>query len=173
MSTADGRVIGTTQILHNGPAASRWNLVIMGDGYQASQRGRYATDAQQFVTALLATPPFDHLRRAINVFRIDVSSTDAGADDPAACGGTGAKARTYFDATFCSGGIRRLLVVNTTTALQVAAARVPQFHMAMMMVNSTVYGGSGGQVAVFSRAGSQRDRSARDGSHRFPARGRV
>ena len=32
MSTADGRVIGTTQILNNGPAASRWNLVIMGDG---------------------------------------------------------------------------------------------------------------------------------------------
>jgi IgA Peptidase M64 len=152
MSTADGTVIGTTQILNNGPAANRWNLVIMGDGYQTSQLGQYATDVQQFVTSLLTTPPFDHLQHAINVFRIDVSSTDAGADDPAACGGTGATARTYFDATFCSGGIRRLLVVNTTTALNVAASRVPQFHMAMVMVNSTVYGGSGGHVAVFSRA---------------------
>lgn len=87
MSTADGTVIGTTRILNNGPAANRWNLIIMGDDYQTNQLGRYATDAQQFVTSLLTTPPFDHLQRAINIFRIDVSSTDAGADDPAACGG--------------------------------------------------------------------------------------
>jgi hypothetical protein len=62
MSTADGTVIGTTQILNNGPAANRWNLVIMGDGYQTSQLGQYATDVQQFVTSLLTTPPFDHLQ---------------------------------------------------------------------------------------------------------------
>lgn len=107
---------------------------------------------QQFVTTLLTTPPFDRLQRAINVFRIDVSSTDA---------------------TFCTGGIRRLLVVNTTTALSVAASRVPQFHMAMVMVNSTVYGGSGGQVAVLSRASGADEIALHEMGHRVPARRRV
>ena len=152
MGTSDGRVVGTTQIVNAGPPSQRWNVVVMGDGYQASQLPQFAGDAQTFATALLSTPPFDSLRTAINVFRVDVASTDSGADDPAACGGTGATARTYFDASFCTAGIRRLLVVNNGTALSVAAAQVPAFHVVMVIVNSTVYGGSGGQVGVFSLA---------------------
>ena len=60
--------------------------------------------------------------------------------------------RTYFDATFGSNGIRRLLTCNTRTALQTAAARVPEFSVALVVVNSDVYGGSGGGVATFSLA---------------------
>ncbi|HEX8744215.1 MAG TPA: M64 family metallopeptidase [Thermoleophilaceae bacterium] len=152
MSVTDGTVVGTVQILNNGPATHRWNLVLMGDGYQAAQLGKFANDAQSFVNTLLATPPFDTFRKAINVFRVDVSSTDAGADDPVACGGTGATARTFFDAAFCNSNLQRLLTVNQTTALTVASAQVPQFHQAMVIVNSTVPGGSGGAVATFSTA---------------------
>jgi IgA Peptidase M64 len=152
MSTADGNVVGTTRILNSGDPATRWNLVLLGDGYQAGQLGQYANHAQQFVNTLVTTPPFDKLRAAINVFRVDVTSTDSGADDPRPCGGTGATAATYFDATFCNQGIRRLLVANNTTALAVARAQVPQWHTIVMIVNSTVYGGSGGSVAVYSLA---------------------
>src|SRR6202022_1378805 len=95
--------------------------------------------------------PFSSIIAAVNVFRVDVASTDSGADDPAACGGTGATARTYFDAAFCNQGIRRLLTVNTNTAVSTAASQVPEVHMGLVIVNSTVYGGSGGPVAVFSR----------------------
>ena len=150
MGTGDGTVVGTTQIVNNGPPTARWNLVIMGDGYQSAQLGQFANDVQSFVNILFATPPFDTLRRAVNVYRVDVSSTDSGAADPTACGGTGAVPRTYFDASFCHNGIRRLLEVNTTTALAVAGAQVPQWNMVMVIVNSTVYGGSGGGVATFS-----------------------
>src|SRR3712207_1700576 len=112
MTTADGSVLGTTKIVDNGPSAIRWDMVLMGDGYQPDQMDQYEADVQRFVDALFATPPFDEMRPAINVDRVDVSSTDSGADDPTACGGSGATARTYFDATFCSNNIRRLLVVN-------------------------------------------------------------
>ena len=88
---------------------------------------------------------------AVNVYRIDVASTDSGADDPAQCGGTGATAATYFDASFCTAGIRRLLVVDEGTAITVAGGLVPGFDMIFVIVNSTVYGGSGGPVAVFSK----------------------
>jgi hypothetical protein len=152
MGTSDGSVIGTTQIVNHGPATQRWNLVILGDGYQAAQLSQFHNDAQSFVNTLFATPPFGQMQSAINVFRIDVSSTDSGADDPAACGGPGTTARTYFDAAFCNGGIRRLLEVNNSTVMTVVNAQVPQWHMLIVIVNSTVYGGSGGQVACFSLA---------------------
>jgi hypothetical protein len=120
----------------------------------------YANDAQALVDALFTTPPFPErfffdttpLYRAINVYRIDVSSTDSGADDPTACAGTGAVAATYFDAAFCNDGLRRSLQVNNATVINVANAQVPQWHMVMALVNSPIYGGSGGQVATFSMA---------------------
>jgi hypothetical protein len=153
MSDNDGRVVRTTRIVDHGPASARWNIAIMGDGYREAELGQFATDADGIATALLATAPFDRLRTAINVFRIDVASTDSGAADPVRCGGTGAAPRTFFDAKFCGDDrIRRLLVVKNRTALKVAARQVPQFHVAMVLVNSTVYGGSGGQVAVLSLA---------------------
>ena len=37
MSTSEGYVIGTTKLVDHGPDSARWNLVILGDGYQASE----------------------------------------------------------------------------------------------------------------------------------------
>jgi len=150
MTTSDGIVIGTTTVVDHGPRALRWNLVIMGDGYQQNQLGQYANDVQNFVNKLQSTDPFNIMWNAINVYRVDVSSTDSGADDPTTCGGTGSSPRTYFDAAFCNNGVRRLLVVNNTTAFAVVNQQVPEHDMVMVIVNTTVYGGSGGNVAVFS-----------------------
>src|SRR6202140_3761035 len=152
MGTSDGSVLGTTKIVDNGPATQRWNLVILSEGYRSTEMAQFATDAQQFANTLFATPPFDRLRTAINIYRVDVTSTDSGAKDPVVCGGTGANPHTYFDASFCINNIRRLLVANNATVLSVVGAQVPQWHMAMVAVNSNVYGGSGGAVATFSKA---------------------
>jgi hypothetical protein len=158
MTTSDGSILGTTKIVDHGPASSRWNLVILGDGYRQrawwrpSQISKYHDDVQSFVDQFHRTHPFDKLWDAINIYRVDVVSRDSGADDPKDCGGTGATARTYFDATFCNYGIRRLLMVNSRTALSVAASQVPEVHETAVVVNSTAYGGSGGAVAVFSLA---------------------
>ncbi|WP_077800218.1 M64 family metallopeptidase [Streptomyces sp. JHA26] len=152
MTTADGTVLGTTKIVDSGPAARRWNLVITGDGYTGAQMGQFADDARSFADTLLATPPFDSLRDAVNVHRVDVRSTGSGAADPAECGGSGAAPRTYFDASFCTNGVRRLLVVDDTTVLTLAGDQVPQWNMVIVAVNSTVYGGSGGSVAAYSLA---------------------
>ena len=152
MSTADGTVLGTTKIVDNGPAAQRFNLLILSEGYRSTEMAQFASDAQQFANTLFTTSPYDRIRTAINVYRVDVTSTESGAADPAACGGTGTSPRTYFDGSFCNNGIRRLLEVNNTTVLSVASAQVPQWHMALVIVNSSVYGGSGGAVATFSKA---------------------
>ena len=153
MTTADGSVLGTSQIYGSAPRNRAFNVVMMGDGFTSAQQGDLNTACADFLTAFLATKPYDRLAPAINVFRVNVTSTDSGADDPVATGGTGATPRTYFDSSFGNGGIRRLLECNSTTALTVAAAQVPEFSVVLVVVNSTVYGGSGGSVGTYSLAG--------------------
>jgi hypothetical protein len=155
MSTSDGYVVGTTKVVDHGPNSQRYNLVLLGDGYQASELGKYHTDVQNFLDTMRATAPYNDLWCGINVHRVDVVSTDSGADDPGTCAdgsaGTGATPRTYFDSTFCGdGNIRRLLTCDSTSAKNVAEAQVPEVHVTIVIVNSSQYGGSGGAVATVS-----------------------
>lgn len=157
MGAADGFINGTQKIVDHGPNSQRYNIVILGDGYRTAELYKYHADVQGFVDTLRATAPFGDLWCGINIHRVDVTSTDSGADDPATCGdaspGSGTLARTYFDATFCGGNlVRRLLTCDSVSARNVAQAQVPEVHMALVVVNSTMYGGSGGAVATFSMA---------------------
>jgi hypothetical protein len=161
MGAQDGSIGATTKIVDHGPNGLRWNLVILGDGYRESEIPRYHDDVQNFVKALHDTPPFTELWPRINIHLIDVTSTDSGADDPADCpdtsvpAGSGAAPRTFFDAIFCSAGpggarLARLLTVDSSRAQEAASARVLEVHQALVIVNSSKYGGSGGPVAVCS-----------------------
>lgn len=154
MSASDGYVVGTTKIVDHGPDSVRWNLVIIGDGYQASEMTKYHTDVENFLSTLSITPPYDELFCGINVHRIDVVSTDSGADDPGCAGGAATTVNTYFDATFCTifagNPLDRLLSVDATLALSVASAQVPLRHQVLCIVNSSKYGGSGGAIATCS-----------------------
>lgn len=152
MSTTDGAVLGSTQIFGSAPRNRAFNVVLLAEGFIAAQQNDFNNACMAFVNAFRVTPPFDELAPAINVFRVNVSSTDSGADDPASAGGTGATVRTYFDATFGGNGIRRLLICNATTALTVAATQVPEFTVVLVVVNSTIYGGSGGSIGTYSLA---------------------
>src|SRR5262247_2449500 len=103
MSASDGYIGGTTKIVDHGPNSSRWNLVFLGDGYQASELTQYHNDVERVMDLMYATAPFHNQWSGINVHRIDVVSTDSGADDPVDCpdpeGTTpsGAAPRTYYD----------------------------------------------------------------------------
>ena len=88
MATSDGSVLGTTQVFGNSPRNRAFNVVLLAEGFTAAQQNDFNTACTGFVEAFRATPPFDELSPAINVFRVNVTSTDSGADDPAAAGGT-------------------------------------------------------------------------------------
>jgi hypothetical protein len=152
MGTSDGQVLGLTKIADAGAPAQRWNVVIVSEGYRSDEMAQFATDADQFANTLLTTAPYDRLRAAINVFRVDVTSTESGARDPTSCGGTGAKPKTFFDASFCKNGIRRLLVGNSGRVVKVVSKLLPQWHVSLLQVNSPIHGGSGGEVPTFSKA---------------------
>jgi len=157
MGASDGFVVGLTKLVDHGPPTSRWNLVIIAEGYQVGEMSKFHQDANVFVDALFHTPPFDERWCGINIYRLDVASNDSGADDPAGgtCTGTGAVKNTYFDAAFCSSGIPRLLTINDALATSTVSTYVPQYHVIVAIVNSTIYGGGGAYpggppVAVYS-----------------------
>jgi hypothetical protein len=149
---SNGEVLGITKIADAGDPKLRWNVVIVSEGYRSAEMAQFKTDADQFATTFLTTAPYDRLRTAINIYRVDVTSTESGARDPTGCGGTGAKPKTFFDASFCTSGIRRLLVGNSGRVIKVVKNLLPQYHVALLQVNSTVHGGSGGEVPTFSKA---------------------
>jgi hypothetical protein len=157
MGVNDGVVKGTTLIYDSGSTAERFNLVLVAEGYRESELGVFAKDCEDFVDVLFAEPPFDEFVCAINVFRVDVASKDSGANDPTACGGTGQNPKTYFDATFCTGGVRRALSCNTSLVQDVVQQQVPAYHSAQVIVNSPIYGGTGGDVGVSSHATKKDD----------------
>lgn len=130
MTTSDGYIIGTTKVVDHGPASLRYNLVFLGDGYSASEMTKYHNDVRDAIDGIYATAPFNELWCGINVYRVDVVSTDSGIDDPASCSdgsvGSGASVHTYFDATTCGDGtVRRLVTINNASAFAVASAQVP------------------------------------------------
>jgi hypothetical protein len=154
MGLSDGQVIGTVKVIDHGPPSRRFNLVLVSEGYQSSELGSFTIVAQQFIDYLFSTPPFDNLKCAFNIYRIDVSSSESGADNPSACGGDGSVKATRFDASFCNSGIQRLLCVNSQAVIDVTDAAMPEWHQILVIVNSTIYGGSGGHVAVTSTGGT-------------------
>lgn len=154
MSTSDGYVVGSTKVVDHGADNLRWNLVIVGDGYQADELDTYHTDVENFLAQFRTTPPLDEMFCGINVHRIDVVSTESGADDPGCGGNPAVTADTYFDATFCSlwsgAPLERLLTIDSASALSVAGSYVPMYHQVLCIVNSNKYGGAGGTVATAS-----------------------
>jgi hypothetical protein len=145
MGISDGTVNGIAKILNNGSDNIRLNVVLVAEGFQASEQAAFDTACSEFVTTLQAEPWYAVLGGAINVHRLNVSSNDSGADDPATCAdastGSGTLVNTYFDATYCNGGIRRCLSGNSTLVRNTLDDNLPQWHAAAVLVNSSERGG--------------------------------
>ncbi|MGH9719596.1 MAG: M64 family metallopeptidase, partial [Bryobacteraceae bacterium] len=144
MGASDGTILGSTKILNNGPDNARMNIVLVGDGFKATEQSAFNTRCDEFVAALQAEPWYPAVGGAINVFRLNVTSTDSGADDPAGCSdepGDGTVAATFFDSTFCTGGVHRCLAPNWLAVKTALDANLPQWYAGAVLVNTTKRGG--------------------------------
>lgn len=153
-----------TTILNNGSSANRIDMVILGDGYTAAELGKYATDVQTLVDRFFAQEPYKEYRHYFNVHRIDVTSHQSGADHPE----LGTSVDTALDAAYNCAGIPRLICVNMTkvnTVLQNSIPSAASRDMILVVVNDSVYGGSGGAVAVASTNVSSLDILVHESGH--------
>ena len=88
-----------TAIRTNGPTANRINLVMLSDGYQASELGTFLRDATNMMASLMASPPYQEYSNYFNFFAISVASAQSGSDHYTP---TVTLVNTYFNSTFDS-----------------------------------------------------------------------
>ena len=140
----------TATILNNGRPENRVDLAIVGDGYTSAEQGKFHTDVDSMLQAMFQQEPFKEYKPYFNVHRIDVVSTQSGADHPERT--PPISVATAFDATYNCNGIVRLICVNTVKVSTVVNANLTpaQRDLRLVIVNDPEYGGSGGAVAVAS-----------------------
>jgi hypothetical protein len=146
-----------TTIVNNGPPSNRVDVVFLGDGYTQSDltAGAYDGHIQSYVNYMFGpggalNDPFDRYAKFFNIHKIDLVSSQSGADKPA----QGIFVNTALDAAYGSSGLERLLTISTTKANTARNQNLVgtgiTADMQLAVVNSTQYGGSGGSWAVFA-----------------------
>lgn len=142
----------------NGPTTNRLNVVVLAEGYMTNQLSGFLYDATNAVNNLLGQQPYQEYKRYFNAYAIFVASAQAGSDHPVS-GGT--LKNTYFNSSFDSYGISQLLTIPPNNyngnysqgqgkVDTLLAALMPEFDLAVMVVNDPEYGGSGGTILITS-----------------------
>lgn len=155
--TAYSQVYPVTTILNNGSQDKRINLVFLGDGYTSAQQSTYITNVTSIKNALFAQSPFLEYQNFFNVYAIQVPSLEEGAKHAGTATDVTEPAspivnpNNYFGSRFDVSNIHRLLAPANNALIQSAlASNTPYYDQVFILVNSTVYGGSGGTYATSS-----------------------
>ena len=142
---SDGMVIGSAKLLNIGLDDQRMNIVLVAEGFRDTQQDDFDALCDEFVIALQAEPWYPAVGGAINVWKLNVSSTDEGADDPLDCpdeAGDGTVAATYFDATFCADNANhRCLAANWPLVNTTLTTAIPVWYAGAVIVNTPKRGG--------------------------------
>jgi hypothetical protein len=150
--------VSATKIRNTGRDDNRFVIAILGDGFTQTNlmAGVFSNKVSGFLSTFFATSPWNNYASAVNVYRVDIISNQSGADyEDAAPGAGGTPKDTYLDAEFWVGGIERCLFLDGNGIARAVAAAdslvgVGVWDQVLVFVNSTKYGGCGGQVAVSS-----------------------
>ncbi len=138
-----------------GPAASRFNLVVMGDGYTAAELPKFREQVDKHLNILWSIEPFKSYRNYLNVYAIEIPSPQSGVDcDPDL---TSPKVDTPLQMGLwggCNAGsVQRLLTVSSSAAASYAdlvAGTTSGNRQILAIGNSDTYGGAGGSYATAS-----------------------
>jgi hypothetical protein len=163
-----------TTIVTNGPASRRINIVVLAEGYTSNQVSLFQTHATTTVNNLLTVSPYTDYRSYFNAFAIFVPSRQAGSDHPS----RGEFRDTYFNSTFDSYGIDRLVTIPPNNfdsnysngrgkVDQLLQQLMPEYDLAILLVNDLEYGGSGGEVLITSRSSLSAEIVRHESGHTF------
>jgi hypothetical protein len=136
-----------TTVLNSGSTSTRYDMVILGDGYQALEQARFNSDVNAFLAGLFAKTPYSGFTPWFNVHTVFRASADSGASQPDVT--PPIVKNTAYSASYNTGGTARCLYIqNTSQALADAALAPANEGRVLVMVNDSRYGGCAGQFAV-------------------------
>ena len=151
----------TVRIRDNGPDTENVVITILGDGFTAGEQDDFIAAATLVANEILAFHPFSSFEDSVNVTAIKVISNESGArrDHP-----TDPNYRpdvdNFFHSTFWADGFTQRLLypahwptgdfAGFHRVFQVVDAHTPIYDVIVLLVNTTTYGGAGGDFAVSS-----------------------
>ena len=140
-------------VISSGTTETRYDIVVLGDGYQASEQAQFDQDVLTFLTSLFQREPYATFSAYYNVHSVFRASNESGADRPDE--NPPVFVDTAYDATYGHGGVGRCLyITNSSQALADAALAPANEGRVLVLVNDDRYGGCAGMFAV-SYTGSQ------------------
>lgn len=148
-------------------SANRVDILVLGDGYTAAEQALFNSDAESLRVAMFDYVPYKQYANMVNWTTTFNASAQSGSDHPpyqAGCttssccadtaaqsdpkaAGAGTFVNTAFDGKFCTSQIHRLVTINSSK-IYAAAAAFPGWDQLVVLLNDSVYGGSGGSIAV-------------------------
>jgi len=137
-------------IMKSGHPADKVDLLLLGDGYTAAERGKFKRDAKRLADALFAVSPFAERRGDFNVWGLCPPAAESGISRPS----TGIHRRSPAGTTYDAFGSERYVLTFDNRAFRDLAAWAP-YDVVEILVNGETYGGGGifgiyGTVAVDS-----------------------
>ncbi len=148
-------------------SGNRVDILVLGDGYTAAEQALFNSDAETLRVAMFDYVPYKQYANLVNWTTTFNASAQSGSDHPpylAGCtsttccadtaaqsdpkaAGAGMFVSTAFDGKFCTSQIHRLVTINSSK-IYAAASAFPGWDQLVVLLNESVYGGSGGSIAV-------------------------
>ena len=125
--------------VHKGGDANRKvDIVIVPDGYTASQMSQFKKDCEKFKNEFFKYEPYTSHKSDFNIHAVLAPSQESGVDEPC----KGIWKNTIVSCSYWSLGSERYLMTTDNKTLRDVAANAP-YDQIYILVNSTKYGGGG------------------------------
>ncbi len=126
------------ELLNNGDSATKVDLLILGDGYTATERPKFEKDARRLVEILFGVDPFKSRKSDFNVWGLSPASAESGIARPS----TGRYRRSPVGATYDAFGSERYVLTFDNRAFRDIASVAP-YDVVEILANGQTYGGGG------------------------------
>jgi len=125
-------------VIENGPPRDKVDLLLLGDGYTASEMDKWRRDARRMADTLFAVSPFKEHRQDFNVWAIDTPAGQSGVSRPS----DGVYRRSPLGAAYDAFGSERYVLTFDNQRLREVASAAP-YEFIEIVVNDRKYGGGG------------------------------
>jgi hypothetical protein len=133
------------ELQKTGDPASKVDLLVLGDGYTAAERGKFEKDARRFTDALFAASPFHEHQKDFNVWGLCPAAEESGVARPS----TGTYRRSPVGSSYDTFGSERYVLTMENRTLRDVASFAP-YEFIEILVNGQTYGGGG----IFNQYGT-------------------
>jgi hypothetical protein len=121
-----------------GDPSEKLDLLVMGDGYTAAERGKFERDARRLLTTLFQTTPFKERQGDINVWGLVPAASESGISRPS----QNIHRRSPLGATYDAFDSERYVLTFENRAFRDLASNAP-YDVVEILTNSSTYGGGG------------------------------